>query len=156
MCEEEDAVEMLNMMLCVRREKHDDEWQSGREMRVVSDSSIWGMVGLGGGIMEGCHFDLSDESDEDDKEGRSVVIRNLPPGYNVDRDYSLSSMIEDQGVWLDIKEIRPVRVEGDIVCVFLPAVKVVTKTKQAAIKLEEKVNEMKFKGRSLIAKRIQK
>ena len=158
---EEDVVETLSMMLCIRGDKRNDNRQTlydDEGMMVGSVSSMWGMFGLGGGIMEGCHFDLRDEDDKDDKEGRSVVIRNIPSDYIVEQygRGELRDMITSHSP----RKIRQVRMKiylgrgRIIVLITLPTLKIVMRTKEGAITLEEKMNETNFKGRNLIVKRI--
>ena len=95
--------------------------------------------------MEGCHFDLRNEYDENDKYGRSVVIRNIPSEYAV-------SKYEHVGI--PIKKIRQPKLASGLLFIVLPALKIATETKEDAIKLEETMNEMEVKGRELSVKRI--
>ena len=156
---EEDVVETLSMMLCIRRDERNDNRQTlydDEGMMVGSVSSMWGMFGLGGGIVEGCHFDVHDN---DDTEGRSVIIRNLPSGYVANmyiRD-QLQDAIHSKAI--SMTETRQPSMRSDVgkldpLCILLPVVIMITKTEKDAIKLEETINGMEFKGRGLIAKRI--
>ena len=68
---EEDIVETLTAMMCIPGDKRDASFG----MIVPSDSSMWGMC-----VVEACHFDICNEQDKD---GKCVIIRNLPCEYVV-------------------------------------------------------------------------
>ena len=147
---EEDAAETLVAMMCITDDTNTDL------NHYPSDSSIWGKFGLGDGVVDGCHFDLCGEQDRD---GRCVIIRNLPAGYAVnmsERD-ELLDMVQSGGIQLtNVTQARRGK-KTNIYRYFslvLPLLKIVMETENDARAVEMKMDGTEFEGRDLIAKRI--
>ena len=145
---EEDVMETLLLMICIPSEGRDDYYDG---TVTPSKSSIWGMVGLGDGIVGGCHFDLFGEETKINDQ-KCVVIRNLPSGY-ITNHYGgdeLLDMIRQQG--LQIIKVKQPEMRSYMVCV-ISVLKIWMDSEESASTVEERMNGKLFRGRYLCVKR---